>query len=57
MGSYGALPGTNEQHTVRVLGRLLDNRTLDHKGSELALRSGYAAAPEGLCETRRPIPS
>ena len=42
------LPGTNEQNTVRVLRRLLDNRSLHHDGSELALRSGYAAAPEGL---------
>ena len=42
------LPGTNGENTVRVLGRLLDNRSLDQEGSELALRSGYAAAPEGL---------
>jgi hypothetical protein len=38
------LPGANEQNTVRVL----DNRSLHHDGSELALRSGYAVAPEGL---------
>jgi len=40
------LPGTNEQNTVRVLGRLLDGRSLETQG--LALRSGYAVAPEGL---------
>ncbi len=42
------LPGTNCENTVRVLGRLLENRSLDQEGRERALSSSYASAPEGI---------
>lgn len=40
------LPGTNGENTARVLGRLLDGRSLDAQG--LVLRSAYAVAAHGL---------